>query len=560
MSMASIPAGEPGRAGPGTAARATAPFGAAGALLLLVGGLLCSAALSGTEIFRDEANTLAIASATTFGETLAHLAADGNAPLHAVLLRAVFLATGPSDAAAQWLSVAFALGACVALYRWCALASGVVAGRVALACAVFATPWLEAAIQVRPYALLILLTTLSLWCWQDLLFARGRRGRRAFALGACVAAALYAHPWAAFSAGAMGVLSIAAALFGRGEERRGALASLFALAAAALAWSPQLAIQLRQAGQNLAPWSGPASFGSAVLLLRSNLDSLQALAGIALLDAGLAASRATAKGRSPSGPGSRGGESALVGLWALATLGLAMGASQVATCWAARYGVLLAPALWFLLGTWGARMWTGRGGLPRRGARAALLAGLALAAGFAAVKVATGGERKSNAREVVGYIREHLRPNDLVVVSSFAHAPAIAHYLPAEVPLLAYPRGDRGAITRWTGIEAEILDPRSLSRFEDTLSGAIWPGMRVWVVDPFRSTLLGCLVAMDWLPPPSGARRFNYAEALRATQVERWVRARGRVLGVRFQEPSRWIGEHFTLTLVAIERMEETTP
>ena len=527
-------------------------------LLMVVGLVFCAVTLRDTQIFRDEANTLAIAQAPTFQAAIGYLVRDGNTPLHPLLVRSLFSLFGPTDRVAQMLSVTCFLGACFLLFRWVARMEGMTAGLAALAAAVLGGRWLDIAIQVRPYALLMFLTVAALWTWQDLGFARGRPWRRMIVLWATATASLYTHPWAVFSVVSMGGVSLAVLVLSRGEARKRWAFAVGTLLVAGAAWAPLFLVQMRQLGENLAPWSGPASLASVVLGVRVNLLSLQLLAALAIADAAFFLLRVRRSKEISHEEGEPAWCPALVVfLWIFGLFLLAALASRFTTCWASRYAVIATPGLLFLLGTWVGRMWEGRGGYSRGLARGLVFAGFAGAIGFTAHGIATGCYRKTNARDVANSIMVRWRENDIVVVSSFAHAPAIAHYLPPHVTLITYPYGDRGEITRWVGIERRVMDPSSTRDFEALVLGKIWPGMRVWIVDPFKSTLVGYLVAKDWIAPPLHSHQFNYMEVRRAVEIERWLQARGRRIAVIYPDEEKKMGECFTATLIAVENLGE---
>ncbi|MCC7519823.1 MAG: glycosyltransferase family 39 protein [Verrucomicrobiae bacterium] len=532
-------------------------LGRAGWGLLLAGALLSGVALSQTQLFRDEANTFATAQAPSVRAMLDDLIRDGNTPLYPLLLRALFRVFGSRDVVAQSFSVGCFLAACGVLFRWTARTAGRTAGLCALASAVLGGIWLDVALQVRPYALVVLCATLALQAWISLGEGRGRPLRHAGVLGLAMTGALYTHPWAVFAFGSMGAISGFALVFGERESRVRWGWVCGTLLAAGAAWSPLLLLQLKQAGQNLAPWSGPASWESLLLLVQNNLLSLQLLAVMVLVDAVLFWTRAPRLLPGTQEMRRRARPVVLVLLWLLGFLALAVAASFVTTCWAGRYAVIATPGAFFILGIWAGRMWEGRGRCRRRMARGLLVFGFVGALRWTLVGMGDGYFQKTNAREMADAIKVCWQPGDLVVVSSFAYAPSIAHYLPPEYPIMAYPYGDRGVITRWAGIAAKILDDSSVAAFTSSVDARLRPSSRLWLVDPFKATAMGYGVASGWIQRPVGRRRFNYAEVLRTVEIERWCSANGKkVAAFRPMEETR-VREGFYVSLFVMKTGEK---
>lgn len=522
-------------------------------LLAMTSLVLVVFALWHTQIFRDEANTLAIARSPSLGSMFEYLALDGNTPLYPLVLRGWMGLVGSGDLGAQVFSVLCYFGACWVLFCWGRWCGGGTTALFALACACWSAVWLNVAIQVRPYSMLLLLSCVGIHAWQKLLVEPSVGRKDAAVLSVALCGSLYTHPWAVFGAGAFVLLSFAAVFWLRIARRRTAMVFL-ALAVAGLGWLPQFAIQLRQSGENLAPWTGPASWSSVVAVLNDNLYSVGALAVLALVDflsekVGFLFQRRPAH---PPIPRHRCVVGLLTAGWVSCSLAIAVCASQLTTCWASRYAVLLTPGLFILVGLRLDTMWHGRGFLPRSVARSLIVSGLLLAPSMTLYRIHGGYFRKSNSRSAVAYLRERWRPGDLVVVSSFAHAPAVIHYLPSDAHVMAYPSADRIAITCWVGIGRRVLDEGSLLEFTSRVAEELRPLGRVWLLDPFKATALGYGVATGWVGPPSDTRLFNYTEALRSVQIERWLSARAKRVAVFRPEEENLVGEKFAVTLFVV--------
>ncbi|MFZ4695971.1 MAG: glycosyltransferase family 39 protein [Verrucomicrobiia bacterium] len=487
-----------------------------------------------------------------------HLTRDGNAPLHPFTLRIWMSVVGDGDWRAQVFSVFCYFGACWVLFRWARWCGGRMAGLFALACACTSAVWLDTAIQVRPYSMLLLVFSLALYSWQRVLFDPSSGKKHVVVFSLALLCSLYTHPWAVFGAAAFFVVSLGAMLWPWPRISRRRVAAVFvALIVAGLGWLPQFAIQLRQSGENLAPWSGSASWSSLLVVLNDNLFSIQGLAFLALVDFLSHGLRRLIRPCPTEGPHPypplRLVVTVSTAVWVVCVLLCAIGASQLTACWASRYAVLVTPGLFFLIALQLETMWRARGFLPFGLARCLIVLGLVLALAMTVYRLHRGWYQKSNARDVAAYVRERWRPGDLVVVSSFAYSPSVVHYLPPEVHVMTYPSGDRVAITSWVGIGTRILDERSLLDFTSRVESILRPSGRVWLVDPFKATVLGYGVAIGWVMPPSGTRLFNYTEALRAIQIERWLSARAKRVAVFRPEEETRVREIFTATLFVVE-------
>lgn len=550
--------GAPSRASPRPGFANRLWEGLAVLLLLAVMGGVCGFLAGGTQVFRDEANAIAIASAPTVRAMVDCLVRDGNAPLYPLLLRAWMAAVGHSDVSAQAFSIGWYLAACACLWGWMRQERGPRAGFTLLACILCWSAWYLAAIQVRPYSLVLLVTVVTLWNWVGILQGSRTGWSTVLAFGVGAVATLYTHPWGVFSL--TGLVAVTLALrMGQG----GPMALLHcpivrSLPAILLAYSPLLRAQLMQTGEKLAPWSGPAGIESLLATGESLFRSLVPLiVALAVLSGWSWARRAWRRGRilETSGlsfPIAFLGTVPLLVQWAVLTLGAAVVASRFITCWAERYALILTPALLFCLVVWLRKKWDACRGLAR-----AVLAVSLLASGVDCFWVLSPGEfKKSNSREVAQHILRNWRPGDRVVVSCFAYAPSIVHYLTDDVPVAAFPSGERTSITSWVGIERRMQDPAVLSHFTEDLRKRMTPGSRIWLVDPFKSTLLGYLVATDLLPPPRKSHRYNYLEMRHSVDLERWLAARARRVSIVYPTEIHRFYESFTVTLfVADDRV-----
>jgi len=401
----------------------------------------------------DEAITVGIASHGV-GEIPGLLRLDGSPPLFYLLLHGWMAVAGTGEAATRALALAFALVA-VPVSWWAGTAlfgrrAGALAAIGAAGCP-FLTYYAQ---EARRYSLVAVLSVLA--CASFVLaFVHGRR-RHIWLLGLWAVLLLYAHNWALFLVGGLGVAWLWLWREGRVDGGEGAVLA----GAVALLYAPWVPSLVFQAANTAAPWSSRPN----PLFLLGIPGALLGYVAAPLL--ALAAVAAWRRGPVPEGVRLL----ALIG--GAAALAAFLG-SQLEPAWATRYlAVLFGPLLL---------------GLAAVLARGAGWTSVALAA-VGALWLASGpAPAKSNVRHVAATVAPELRASDLVVCTQPEQVPVLARYLRDDVlyltPLgtVAEPR-----VTDWRDGVARLragTAERVLAPLVDRLA----PGRRVLLVTPVFS-------------------------------------------------------------------------
>ena len=361
-----------------------------GATLLLRTGILDSG------YWIDEAITVGIAS-HDLGEIPALLRLDGSPPLFYLLMHCWMAVAGTSEAATRALPLLFAMVA-VPVSWW---AGNALFGRRAAALAAAGAagcPFLTYyAQEARMYSLVCVLSVLACASFA-LAFLHGQR-RHLWLLGVWIVLLLYAHNWALFLVGGLGLAWLWLWRQGRVDGRDGALLA----AGIAVAYAPWVPSLLFQATNTAAPWASRPGI----------LDLLGIPGGLfgylALPLRGIGVLAALRRGPAPA-------DSRLLGGVAVAAALLAFLGSQLEPAWATRYlAILFGPLLLALAA------------VLARGPGWTCLA----LAGVATVWLTSGlAPAKSNVRAVAHRVAPELRPGDLVVCTQPEQVPVLYRYLP----------------------------------------------------------------------------------------------------------------------------------
>lgn len=447
---------------------------------LLLGAVLVVAVVlrfvTVSDLWLDEAQSVAIATEPTPGAVLAALREDGAPPLYYLLLAGWTSLFGTSDLAVRSLSGLASVAALPlvwALGRRLGGATVATAALLLLATNPFAIRY---ATETRMYALLVLLTAAAGLVLLRVLDRPGRGAQAALAL--LTGLLLLTHYWALFLVATVGGGLLLRARLAAGQRRRAALRAAVAVAAGGLAFVPWLPVFLFQMQHTGAPWAAavhPRDLVDVVgdwALDGSFLGSLLALLLAALVVLGLAGR--AGEGRSvvielrALEPGRT------LGLVVAVTLAVAFLAGLTGSAFASRYtSIVLVPGL--LLMALGFRAF------GDRRVRAGLLAAVVL------LGLAGGVEPALAQRTQAGEVAEQLQaaaPGDVVAYCPDQLGPAVSRLLGEGTGLrqLVYPTGAEPGRVDWVDYAErnQAADGEDFARRLDELAGDsdVW---LVWV-------------------------------------------------------------------------------
>ena len=402
------------RAVPRSLALPTARLATIGLLGMLV---LVSAAIKirflESPFWIDEGLSVGIASFPLL-EIPGALRQDGSPPLYYMLLSVWTDLFGDGENATHALSLIFAL-ATVPVAWWAG--RSLWSDRAGWVCAAlfavsrFVTTYAH---ETRMYALIMLLALVACAAFLHV-FVHGRRRYLPLFAGA-LALMLYTHNWSLFFGVAAG-LAFLLVLHQRREHRRALLRDgALAFGAVSLLFAPWVPTLLFQAAHTGAPWS---NVPNVMDLLKSVLTVLggpgPAVGLVLVAGAGLAEvlRRGTASPERTS--------ALVLVVFALGTLLIAFGTSQVSPAWAVRYLAVVVSPLLLLAGV----------GLARAGRLGAVTLGLvALIWSFGGAGVGPGPTQE---KFVTKQVDLRLDPGDTVLVTHPERVPVVDYYLKQDL-------------------------------------------------------------------------------------------------------------------------------
>jgi mannosyltransferase len=393
------------------------PARAAIAAACLLGLVIAVASLGTSELWADEAQSVAIAD-LPFGSVLDGVRRDGHPPLYYLVLHGWLRVTGDSTVAVRSLSLLFMVAAVPVLWRAGHRYGGV-------ACAWIATLLVSTSPQTntfgtsaRMYALVVLLAACGWLALRSALEAPTLR--RLGLVAACSGLLLLTHYWALYL-----VAATASVLAWRWRREHSAATGrvLGAVAAGALLFVPWLPAFLDQVRTTGTPWGAPGRPGQVAegLLAGETGTGEASVLGMGLV---LLAILAIVGAARPGGSVEIGlptrdrarGEGAVL----LLTLVLAVaGGFAFDIAFAARYTAVVFPLL-VLLAALGATL------LPRGSPRGAVLAVLAVLGLMAALVSAT--QERTQAGAVADAVRAG--PAGVVAYCPDQLGPAVSRLLP----------------------------------------------------------------------------------------------------------------------------------
>jgi mannosyltransferase len=424
----------------------------------VLGALLTVAAIAlwvppiDVDLWLDEALTIGIAEQPP-ADLVDALRADGSPPLYYVTLSAWAAVVGWSLPALRALSVVFALGSVVggAALAWrrfgshVGIATGVL-GTVAPGIAYFAT-------EVRPYALLMLV---SLAATHLLLRAIDRPSTRAqLALAAALTAACYTHHWGLF----LTIGSLASLLVTTGGPITARLRPVVVTASGVVAlYAPWLFVSVEQGSATGAPWLAPPTDLRLVINELSGITGAQLATVLVVLALVLGVTRGRPR------------EFDTLGVQVVATIAAGWLFSVAVTpAFTERYLVAVAPSVTLMLAI---------AGVHDRRARVAvvLLASLGLVATVRDVTFADDLV-KSRAAPVASVVDSIADDSDrLLVVAPDTALPAVHHYLDtrttSDAPLFLTFQGvtDDPSLVDWRDVTATIRSWDPGAELDDVLT------------------------------------------------------------------------------------------
>lgn len=239
------------------------PFLVAVAAVGTLVGLAVRTRLTGTPLWLDEAQTVAIAR-LSLGELFDALAQDGHPPLAYLWLHAWIEVFGDSDAAVRASAAVPGLGAIIAVAALARRLGGAIAAVAALALAATSPFLVRYATEVRMYALL---TLLSVTWWLALRAAPSGPRRGWVLVGVLAALLLYTHYWSTFLLAAGG----AWLLWDRRRDRPTVARAVVAHGVAALAFAPWVPTLLDQLERTGTPWATAPNPASAAVTALADL-------------------------------------------------------------------------------------------------------------------------------------------------------------------------------------------------------------------------------------------------------------------------------------------------
>lgn len=425
-------------------------------------------------MWRDEAQTIAIASqAFPFGITKA-LEGDGNAPLFYLLEHFIVASRDNPLRELQDRSLSVVLG--IVLVPLTFLATRSIGGSAAAAlvsCALIASAPIavEQATQARPYAAIACCAALMIWG-----IARWRASLLACSVYVAAAAtAFYLHTFAAPILVGMAVACTLDAWKNRAFRRLAAAhAFMFALVAPGVVVALRQASALTTGGQ--IPWASRPSFTDAwhyaVVLLAGGSASAQILvATVALLMIVVAISR-------------RGTRNVTIGV--VVALGVALGLAFFTGALVMRYnsaiGVMFAITFTTALDVVRNRM-------------AAAATAILVVTGYLAFTLSTGyfqsvGSRSAS-RAAAMVIVAQAHPDDVVILLPDSIGVAINYYLPARWKQIDPPLRGRAELLDFRQWKPQLAAAESSSSAEVFLDEASRNHQRAWLVihAPLRQPL-----------------------------------------------------------------------
>lgn len=406
--------------------------------LLLVSAFLRSRQLSG-QLWFNEAGATGIAS-HPLGQLPGVVRNNGGAPLYYALLHVWIQLFGAGESATHGLTLLCALltipAACGAGWVLSGRRAAVFAA-ILFAFGAYVTHFAQ---ETQPYALLVLLTVLTLTGFLQAFVRRRRRYLWLFVIG--LALMMYVQISAGlFAFGALVTFALVYRLQ-PAPERQGLLRDgAIGFGAVLILFAPWLPTTIWQIGHTTAPWHYAPLLGADVpsdLLGGERVNAVLLVAAVI----GVAPLLVPERRRTPE---------AIV-MWALialpvSALVLARVASLASPTWVSRYFGPMAAAL-MLLGALGAAR-----------ARVVGVVAIVICVGFLANPSSFTPTYKSDMRDVAGEIGPLLHRGDLVIVGQPEQTPLAWYYLPAGVSFASTtgPVSDPSAMN-WSEAQARLQD------------------------------------------------------------------------------------------------------
>ena len=440
----------------------------------VVSGIALRMLLTRTPLWLDEAQTVAIAR-LPLSDIPAALRQDGHPPLYYVLLHGWMQVFGQGDGGARSLSAVFGVLTLVplaALARRMAGASAMLAGLALAGTSPFLVRY---ATEARMYSLVALLVLL--WWLAVQRAVESPRPARVAAVAVLVGALLLTHYWSVFLFLAAAV-TLGLRMWRSGPRVRSAIQSVAVAHVVGglvfVPWVPSLLVQLDRTGT---PWADPPNPVWAVMDTAVNLSGgLGRRQGVALYPLLIVLVLVGVFGRALSSrrieldltvPGPARAVSLLV------TSTTAIGLTVVlltGSGFATRYLSVVVPFVVVL---------AARGVAQFDRPIQVGLVGAAVVLGLAGSWSAVDVDRSQGAQVAEAVERYQFR-DSIAVACPDQLGPATARYLPAGVPILAYPLLTPAGRVDWTDYEQrnDAADPRAVADRIVARAG----GNDVWLV------------------------------------------------------------------------------
>lgn len=495
-------------------------------------------------LWADEGSFLQVIRAPSWQAMLEFLRYhESHPPLFYAVMRLWSYVAGGNDSVLLILPVLFGAAMVPALFFVGSALYSPRAGIIAASLGVISALLVENSTQLRPYGLLALLAVIS--CGSlTVAVARQRRGLWITYVISTVLL-LYTHNWAwVIVAGQFGTMAMVLIRQRRRAEEQPLqyfALSWIAIFAAYAPWLRAFIFQTQHAGHGPLPIKDVGSGAGYVLFstyqivetfLLGRLGNRQLIAFVALLFATTALliaarfnrRRQTLHPSTDSVSISSGALSPALFMVVLIACSLvfALILSPRNNLLLPRCLSALMPLLLLVFGGWLDTVLGGRSTSLATYAAAALLGFWSVTSTFEIYQLVR--RPRSNAREIAGIVKSHIRPDDLLVMAPEWYSASFNHYFPQSIEQIDFPHAGRSSMIDFADVWASRRDSSALMRFHSRMDSVRRMGRRVWfVVEPkyFRAVTADDIATAEKYHVP-GPLSIRSVHAVRASLEQRY--------------------------------------
>jgi hypothetical protein len=485
-------------------------------VVVLLGASIRVVIAARAPMWRDEAQTVALAARPFPSAILDGVRRDGNAPFFYLIEHFLVAPRGVRARELRDRALAVALGIAVLPLAFFAArrltpeaaGGGATSGLAAVALLAFSPVAIDVSTQVRMYSGVAACAALVSLAAPLLAYRAEDAGWGPWiCYGSAALAALYLHPFTVYWVAAFALATGAPALAARATRARW----LVAHAAIAIAFLPGLRATLAQAREltlgGRVPWGTTPGWLELLHQLTTALTGIDATSEVLRPDAFTYVAAAAALGLGVVAL-RRDRRATVVALAGALALVLAYLGARWTAAFRTRYniGAITASAIVVGAGV-GTLLQAGRWWVRGVGLAAlALVLGVQLRANRAEQK-----KIRSDAREVARILLEHAGASDLVVTIPDVFAVPLNYYLPPGLTQLDLPELGRVDAVDWRGWPDRLSDEALAERFEHEVERAAQEGRALWLV---------C-----WAPLRGGLPRIPISELFQTVLPKQWALA-----------------------------------